>query len=946
MSAGTWRLELGGFVGDTLLWQILICLAQRLLYNSGVFQNDANGVLERPTFPLWQRAVLFSLAYFLCAMVGRQLSAPGASVSFWLPSGLFIAVLLRNPTRDWRWLALAILPASVAFELWHQAEINPLLMAGFYTANVIRAFTGAWLVRQFVAEKPTLRTLGEFFGLMTYGGIISAFLGALMGALTLTALGMSDDFVRSFFRWWASSAMSVLVFSPFLLTWINPPSGQLVKPWPVRREIEITLLFCGLTASAFYFLVLGGGINQPKVPLLVFPLWAGLRFGVRGAAAALLWLALLMSFLTTHFLTGLSEADIASQNYIVTLQIYLLVAALVALVPAILLAERDRTLTQLRDSEARYRNLTRAAFEGIVISEQGRVVDVNQQCCEQLGCRREDIIGRQLLEFIAPESRVAAAKMIEERAERMIEYCLLRPNGSRFDAEVQTKIMQVGERSIGMIALRDITARKSMEEARRASEEKFSKAFRASPDGVAVVELETGKYLEINDSYCQLLGYSPAEMLDNTSIGLGIWEDLRDRERLVNELKLHGVMRSFEVRLRTRTGEIRTVLLSAEAIDVAGTASLVSVLHDVTDQLRAETALRASEESLRATIEYTPNVAVQWFDETGRVIFWNQASEKVFGWSPAEAVGKTYDELIFNAGQLAEFLEELQTIEQTGKSLGPLEFSCHRRNGETCIVLSTVFRIPVHTGELRFVCMDVDITERRKAEAEREASVAREQKARIDYTLRLIAAQEAERKRIATELHDSLGQNLLLIKNRVQMFVKQSAPPPEAREQLEVINQLATACIAEARQISHDLHPHQLEHLGLKRALELLLVNAAQASEIKFTWKMDDLEKVFPAAAEMNFYRILQESLNNILKHSRAKNVEVTLERDIHEVMLRITDDGCGFDANGMSANKKGMGLQNIIERVRMLGGKVRMDTAPAQGTSVMVTVPVPSEPV
>ena len=162
------------------------------------------------------------------------------------------------------------------------------------------------------------------------------------------------------------------------------------------------------------------------------------------------------------------------------------------------------------------------------------------------------------------------------------------------------------------------------------------------------------------------------------------------------------------------------------------------------------------------------------------------------------------------------------------------------------MVLSTVFRIPASTGEKRFVCMDVDLTDRKAAEAERTGAVLREQQARAEYTLQLIASQEAERTRIAAELHDSLGQNLLLIKNRVQLALAEKRVPVNLREQLEHISRIASQSIAEARQISHDLHPHQLDHLGLTRALEAMIDAAAGSSGMLLERKLDDVDALFP----------------------------------------------------------------------------------------------------
>jgi integral membrane sensor domain MASE1 len=117
----------------------------------------------RAPLPLWQKAALFSLAYFVCAEASKFLSAPHSPyISFWLPAGLYVAALLLNKTRDWPWLVLAAFPANLAFDLIHGTRFVPILF--FYGANTTQALLGAWLVRRFVVQIPTLATLKEFCG--------------------------------------------------------------------------------------------------------------------------------------------------------------------------------------------------------------------------------------------------------------------------------------------------------------------------------------------------------------------------------------------------------------------------------------------------------------------------------------------------------------------------------------------------------------------------------------------------------------------------------------------------------------------------------------------------------------------------------------------------------------------------------------------------------------
>src|SRR5436190_8943896 len=178
-----------------------------------VAENKRAKAFERTPFPLWQRAVLFSVAYFVCAEAGSYLSARNTLyVSFWLPAGLYVSVLLLNERRSWPWLALAAFPANLAFDLFHGTKLTAILL--FCCANTIQAVTGAWLVSRFVAERPTLATLKEFVGLLAFAAVLSPMLGSALGAATLSLTGLSHSFAQSFKVWWGSNAMAILLLSP------------------------------------------------------------------------------------------------------------------------------------------------------------------------------------------------------------------------------------------------------------------------------------------------------------------------------------------------------------------------------------------------------------------------------------------------------------------------------------------------------------------------------------------------------------------------------------------------------------------------------------------------------------------------------------------------------------------------------------------------------------
>jgi integral membrane sensor domain MASE1 len=248
-------------------------------------ENETQSVRQW-TLSLWQKNVLFGVAYFLCAEAGIFLSARGGVfVSFWLPAGLYLAVLLLNETRRWLWLAATAFVANFLFDCFHGTK--PTVVFFFYCANTVQAMTGAWLIRRFAARFPTLATLREFFALLLFAAVFSAMLGATIGATTLVHFGLSRSFEQSWKVWWGSNAMAILLFTSFILAWFQKTKNakHFFGSW--KKIAEAVLLFMGLIAFVWYLLTCAKGVMSPNralaVPLL---LWAGLRFGPRGATVA------------------------------------------------------------------------------------------------------------------------------------------------------------------------------------------------------------------------------------------------------------------------------------------------------------------------------------------------------------------------------------------------------------------------------------------------------------------------------------------------------------------------------------------------------------------------------------------------------------------------------------------------------------------------------------
>jgi len=205
------------------------------------------------------------------------------------------------------------------------------------------------------------------------------------------------------------------------------------------------------------------------------------------------------------------------------------------------------------------------------------------------------------------------------------------------------------------------------------------------------------------------------------------------------------------------------------------------------------------------------------------------------------------------------------------------------------------------------------------------------------FSQQLIDSQEGERKRIAAELHDSLGQSLLLIKNRVALSLKFWDDPAKARNQIEQIADTVSGSLKEVRQIAYDLRPYQLDQIGLTQALEELVERVSGSCPIKFTVSIATVDDLYSADAAINVYRIMQEALNNIVKHSGASQASVIVARDEREVSMEIQDNGQGFTTEAAEGNgaRRGFGLTGLDERARMLGAKLAVNSTPGQGTTV-----------
>lgn len=213
---------------------------------------------------------------------------------------------------------------------------------------------------------------------------------------------------------------------------------------------------------------------------------------------------------------------------------------------------------------------------------------------------------------------------------------------------------------------------------------------------------------------------------------------------------------------------------------------------------------------------------------------------------------------------------------------------------------------------------------------------------KYNFIKNLLEQQDLGYRKIASELHDGLGQNLIVLNNDIIKISNSHLDNPELNTKLKNLNELVSETINEARNISSRLYPQQIEKLGLKKALESMLTKVFNSSDIEYEIFIDNIDGILNKNNEINFYRIIQECVNNILKHSEAKSANIKIKFNAGELITDISDDGIGFITNDYSKNVfTGFGLSNIKHRLLLAGGNFNIDTRPGKGTKIKIYYPI-----
>ncbi|HYU98526.1 MAG TPA: PAS domain S-box protein [Pyrinomonadaceae bacterium] len=595
---------------------------------------------------------------------------------------------------------------------------------------------------------------------------------------------------------------------------------------------------------------------------------------------------------------------------------------------------RVRIEESLRKSEERYRELFENAKDAYYVHDlSGRYISVNHAAEKLAGRPRAEIIGRRFSDFVPPEhlevvNNNLCRKLIDE-GETKYEIEIVASDGRRVPVEVSSHLIYENGVAVSVQGTaRDITERKRAEEALRQSEREYRGLFENAHDAILIIDPELEIVLEVNQRACEVYGISRSEF-----VGLSLESITHDVERgriVIKETLERGMSHDFETVQRRGDGTEMFLHINASVVEYNGKIAIQSINRDITEQKRAEEALRQSEERFSKAFHSSPAALSITLLEDGRLLEVNAAFLRMTGFSRDEVIGRSTLELGLWDNQSQNRLMMAKARREHG-AIVDFETKFRKKSGEIRDALLSVELIQLGLGEPSVLGIAQDVTERNRAE-----------EALQSYPRQLIEAQEAERQSIARELHDQIGQVLTAIHLNLQA-VWETCESSEARGLIDEGVTIVDEALGQVRNLSFELRPSLLDDLGLATALRWYTDRFTQRTGIKSatTINLPEPPARLPRELETACFRIAQEALTNVVRHARAKNVAIRLQKRNGDIRLTVKDDGRGFDAHShnLAPFTTHVGLRGMRERALALGGRLDVRSS-SRGTRISASFP------
>ncbi len=592
-----------------------------------------------------------------------------------------------------------------------------------------------------------------------------------------------------------------------------------------------------------------------------------------------------------------------------------------------------------------YRRLVESSPDGILIAQDERIVFLNPAAARLFGASGpEQILGTSVFDAFHPASHA----IIRERIGRLLaghvvppaEEKIVRLDGATTLVEVNSTLLADPQGNAIQVIVRDITDRKRAEAVLRESEERLTLAFAGAQEGVWDWNLKTGAVV-YSPRWKQMLGYAGDEIEPHVRA----WEQLlhpddKPRARQLNE----GVKRGQgtyegEFRLRHKDGHYIHVLSRGLPIRDEADETVVRIVGthlDITERKRTESALRESEERLTLAFAGAQEGVWDWNLETNAVVY-SSRWKQMLGYSDEEIEPhvSAWERLVHPDDRIRA--DQADESVARGQPTYEAEFRLRHKDGRYIQVLSRGFPIRREPGGpvIRIVGTHFDLTQRQKAEAER---------ARTELLARLVFAQEDERRRIARDMHDQFGEQLTALSLGICLLKSACGDRLDLASKVDALDAVAQRLDHDVDQLVWQLRPTALDDLGLRAALTNYVQDWSTRSNIPAELHTSGLlDDRLASEVETTLYRIAQEALNNVAKHSRAGRVEVILERRPDHVSLIVEDDGVGFEPGDSMMSGHGFGLMGMQERAALVGASLQIESKPGEGTTIFVRMDAPA---
>ncbi len=596
----------------------------------------------------------------------------------------------------------------------------------------------------------------------------------------------------------------------------------------------------------------------------------------------------------------------------------------------------DRRLTRkfLKESEDRYRQIFEAAPIGIFQYDiKGVILTCNPAGAAINNAPIGKLVGFNLLKNAGDaDIRSAVAQSLAGLPGQFEgHYTSVISGRNRYIKANFVPVFSANETIVGgMMVVEDLTERKQAEDALSRSEQERA-VLLARTNDLAVLLDPAGTIVNTNEKFANRF-----DTAASTMIGKCVWDYFPEPNRSNRKYHFDQVLATGKtVEMEDEREGIWHYSKLCPVPDASGKLVWVAVFaRDITEQKVAEAALRHSEARYRSLAENSPGM-ILLIDPDGICRYVSSSVEKIMGFSPETVLGARPEDFLLPEEADAALAIAARTLK--GEAIRNFEVRVRRKDGSFAVVEwegSPIYEAG-RVAHAQFLGRDV--TDRKIAEEKLRASRRQLQK----LSTHLLTSREQERAGIAREIHDDLGQTLTAIKMNA-CWLKNQIPGDRTQliDRTEDAIRLVDSAIQTVRRISSELRPGLIDDLGLSAAIEWLAASYKKRSDINIHVSVTPEEIILNDTYSIALFRVFQESLTNVIRHSEATEAWVALSRKSDAVTLVITDNGIGITENALS-KKESFGLIGMRERVHALGGKISVFKMPAGGTRVSVQVPI-----